>query len=249
MTPLQESLSKCRIEGNTLFLPDIKEGPLANYNEVRTSLLNAGAKYKRNTFVFPGDAQPYIDRLMGGEKVNIKKEFQFFGTPAKLADRLVALAQLKTRHMVLEPSAGQGAIIDAIKRVSHPIASVDYWELMPENRTILSEKYPLANMQGHDFLSKQENGRPSQKYDRIIANPPFSKNQDIDHIMKMWDCLADGGRIVTIASKHWQYSNNKKETAFREWIDKVGAQVWDIDAGEFKESGTSIATVIIVINK
>ncbi len=114
---LIESLLKCKVEGNTLFLPNIKEGALSNYLEVRTALLNAGAKYKKNTFVFNGDAQSYIDRLTGGEKVNLKKEFQFFATSNKVADLLVKLAEISAEDTILEPSAGDGAIVKAINKV------------------------------------------------------------------------------------------------------------------------------------
>src|SRR4051812_12951690 len=116
MSELAESLKKCKVVGDTLFLPSMSDGPLKNYNDVRTALLKAGAKYKRNTFVFPNDAQPYIDRLTGGESVNIQNEFQFFPTPDALADRLVKLARIGINDKVLEPSAGQGAIIKAIHR-------------------------------------------------------------------------------------------------------------------------------------
>lgn len=261
MSQLAESLLKCKVSGNTLHLPPISEGALTNYADVRKALLNAGATYKKNTFIFPSDAQPFIDRLTGGESVNIKKEFQFFATPAKLADRLVELADIKEGMSILEPSAGQGAIIEAIYKAfpyymkgpnDKPGVTVDYYELMEINRDILSKKLRSnerwssgTSCMGDDFLI----AKPSFKYDRIIANPPFSKNQDIDHIKHMFAFCNDGGRIVTIASKHWQNSSNKKETQFRESLDDLGAQVIEVDAGEFKESGTSISTAIIIIDK
>lgn len=248
MSGLADSLLKCKVEGNTLFLPDIKEGPLPNYADVRKALLNAGATYKRNTFIFPSDAQPFIDRLTGGESVNIKKEFQFFATPPALAQRLVELAELNEHDgrgfgSILEPSAGQGAIVKAIHEATGYTSVIGY-ELMEENRRILKKVHAL-HVIGEDFLQADE----SSKYDYIIANPPFSKNQDIDHIRKMYAVCEDGGRIVTVASKHWQYSNNKKEKQFREWLYDVDARIIDLDAGEFKESGTSIAACIIIINK
>ena len=245
MTELQTSLSKCKIEGNILFLPPISDGALANYNEVRTALLNAGAKYKRNTFVFPNDAQPYIDRLMGGDKVNIKQEFQFFGTPAKLADELVSRADVKKNHKILEPSAGQGAIVDAIVR-EVPSIWVDCCELMDINANILA-KHSNVHFICEDFLKmpKQYDGY----YDRIIANPPFNKNQDIDHIRKMFECLKKGGRLVSIASKSWSFGSQKKQVAFREWLDEVGATTEEIENGAFKESGTTVGGFIIVIDK
>src|ERR1044071_1400290 len=102
MSELIESLRKCKVEGNIVFLPPISEGPLANYGDVRNTLLKAGAKYKKNTFIFPNDAQPYIDRLCGGESVNIQKETQFFPTPDKLADKLVDYACIRPGMAVLE---------------------------------------------------------------------------------------------------------------------------------------------------
>lgn len=244
MTQLIESLRKCKVEGDTLYLPPISDGALTNYPEVRKALLNAGAKYKRNTFIFPSDAQPFVDRLCSGESINIKKEFQFFPTPADIADWLIELADLKAEHRILEPSAGQGAIIDAIVR-QFPEMMVECFEVMPENAAIL-EKHNSASVIGYDFLKTDIE---DESFDRIIANPPFSKNQDIDHINDMFQCLKSGGRIVSVVSKHWQLSNNKKETEFREWLESADAEIHDIEAGKFKESGTMISCCIIVIDK
>lgn len=248
MNDLKTSLSKCKVEGNVLFLPPMSEGPLSNYSEVRTALLNAGAKYKRNTFVFPNEAQPYIDRLVGGENVNIKKEFQFFATPPDIAEWLVELADLQLYHSVLEPSAGQGAITDAICK-RHPSkvrkTNITCFEIMDENRDVLEKKgYHVIEF---DFLTTEADWTNS--FDRIIANPPFSKNQDIHHIRKMYECLKPGGRIVTVASKHWQQSSYRKEREFQNWLDEIGAEIHEIEAGAFKESGTMVSSCVIVINK
>lgn len=244
MTELIKSIKKCRVEGNTLYLPSKDEDVIPNYAELRTALLNAGAKYKRNAFIFNSDAQPLIDRLCSGQSVNIRKEFQFFPTPEDIADWLVELALLKDKDQtILEPSAGQGAIIDAIAR-KFPKLSVDCFELMPENRAILEQRSDCFIL-GSDFTKHDA----VSHYDRIVANPPFSKNQDIDHVLKMYECLTEGGRIVTIASKHWQLSNNKKEKQFREWLKKIEAEIYDIEKGRFRESGTMISCCVIVINK
>lgn len=39
------------------------------------------------------------------------------------------------------------------------------------------------------------------------------------------------------------------EHDIREWLNKVNAVIEDIPAGEFKESGTNIATCLIIIDK
>ncbi len=112
------------------------------------------------------------------------------------------------------------------------------------NKYAKHENILFANPLNNDFMEYVGSG-----FDRIIANPPFSKNQDIDHIMKMYDCLGEGGRLVSIASTHWQISENKKETEFRAWLKKLKADVREIEAGAFKESGTTVKTVMIILNK
>ena len=247
MSDLIESLLKCKVNGNVLSLPPMSEGPLANYAEVRKALLNAGASYKKKTFIFPSLAQPFIDRLTNGESVNIKKEFQFFATPDDIADWLVELAELRESDLILEPSAGQGAILKAINKVL-PGKIVLCVELMPENRTVL-ESMATANLMDIDFLNLESAVALSTKFTKIIANPPFSKNQDIDHIYQMYKCLKTGGRIVTVASKHWQNSSNKKEKEFRGWLSELDAEIHEIKAGAFKSSGTMISSVVIIIDK
>lgn len=252
MTKLQESLKKCKVEGNTVFLPPINV-VLPNYNEVKTALIKAGAAYKKNAFVFPSEAKPFFDRLMGGEKVNIQKEFQYYEMPTSLVDRLIEFAQIESHDNILEPSAGQGAILEGIQRRFSGTGidlTMDYCELMENNRNILGKKIDCGGLRalcvGIDFLKISD----TPKWNKIIANPPFTKNADIDHIRKMYAVCKSGGRIVTIASLHWQMTENKKEIEFKKWLDKIGGRCASIiEAGAFKESGTNVATCIIVINK
>ncbi len=240
----QEILQKCTVDGNIVRLP---EGQLDRklYQEVAKSLELIGGKWigrKTMGFVFLSDPTDLLNQIANGEQRNLKKEFQFFATPPEIALWMVEQhGFLNPDHTILEPSAGQGALINAINTVL-PEKVVDCYELMDVNRTFLS-KIPTANLIGEDFMVN------TNKYDRIFANPPFSKNQDIDHIYKMYESLNDGGRIVTIASKHWQISNNKKETQFREWLDEIAADTYDLEHGTFKSSGTMVGTVCLVIDK
>jgi hypothetical protein len=58
-----------------------------------------GGKWKGGKvfgFVFATDPTELLDQIANGEKRNLKKEFQFFATPEKLADELVYLADLET---------------------------------------------------------------------------------------------------------------------------------------------------------
>jgi phospholipid N-methyltransferase len=241
----EEVLQKCTIEGFNVKLPDVNLDRKV-YLEVSKSLELIGGKWtsgKIKAFVFKEDPTELLSQIANGDKRNLKKEFQYFETPPEIADFIVKESELKENQSVLEPSAGQGAIVKAINRL-YPNKKVSCYELMPVNQTIL-KKIDTVDFLGEDFLNTDN----KQKFEVIISNPPFSKNQDITHVREMYERLEFGGKLVAITSKHWELSTNKKETEFREWLKDVYAEELDIPAGSFKESGTQIATKILIINK
>lgn len=235
-------INECQVEGNHIKLPAIQLDR-TTYMEVAKKLQKIGGKWtggKVQAFVFPYNPSELLADLQEGKDRNIKKEFQFFETPQALAKQLVELAEIPMYAVVLEPSGGRGAIIRRI----HPSCSIYTYET---NELFYDDLLAIHNcdLLGKDFLEADESG----SFPRIVANPPFSKNQDIDHIRKMYAVLMDGGVMVSVASKHWQTSLNTKEREFRNWLVTVGAEIIDVPAETFKESGTNIATVIIKIRK
>jgi hypothetical protein len=285
MSELIESLLKCTVSENIVLLP--KE-PLENYAAVRTALIKAGGKYKKNTFVFPNDAQPYINRLTSGESVNIKKEFQFYETPEAVIEKMkkhidLTLPEHKDNPIYyLEPSAGQGALLDVLTEQKYQILTIHYFEKMEINQSILEKKYlntehENVHFLGEDFLKIDK--KYSNFYNLVFANPPFSKNQDIKHLKKMYEVCSNEGTIVCVMSVGWMYNSGKIYDEFRKWIgftphmsesqirafgNEGGSIVlsrhndFEIDeqvlvemvnTGEFKKSGTNVPTCIVVIHK
>ena len=251
MTTKEEVLQNCTVEGLVIKLPNVQLDRKV-YKQVADALGLIGGKWKGGKvfgFVFNSDPTELLETLANGGNRNLKMEFQFFGTPPELADYLVELADINSNHhsSILEPSAGQGAIVDAIFRKHTPkaIGDIRVLELMDINRNIL-EKHERCLVIGDNYL---EYHGIENHFRRIIANPPFSKNQDITHIQKMYNDLAPGGRLVSVASKHWQFSTNKKEIEFKAWLQEKNAQIIELESGKFKESGTMVASCIIVIDK
>lgn len=239
----EDILKNCSVEGNIVKLPP-EQLDRKLYCEVAKSLELIGGKWKGGKtagFVFPNDPTELLEQIANGEKRNLKKEYQFFATPDDLADYAVSLADIKPEHSILEPSAGQGAIIQAINK-QLPSVFIDCCEAMDINQIFL-QKIPTAKLVGLDFLLTEK------KYDRIVANPPFTKNQDIEHIYHMFKSLKPNGVLVSFASKHWQTSSNQKEKDFRKWLELVNAEVIEIESGRFKASGTMVGTVLIKIIK
>ncbi len=243
---IQEILKNCKIDKNIVRLPDIQL-EREQYLEVKKKLGFIGGKWKGGKtqgFIFPNDPSELLKQISNGEKRNLKKEYQFFATPDELADKLVKLADISEYHTVLEPSAGQGSLINAVRRNSSNLKTIDCYELMDINRGFLY-KLPNVNVLGADFFERDK----TTQYDRIIANPPFTKNQDISHIKEMYSTLESYGKLVSLASKHWEVCDNKIESEFRTFLDETNADVIDVPRESFKESGTTIGANIIIINK
>ena len=250
-TEAQEVLQQCTVHGNVVKLPD---GQLDRklYAEVKKALELIGGKWKGGKiygFVFQSDPTELLGQIASGEKRNLKKENQFFATPPELAARMVEMAELGETDGqgygdILEPSAGQGAIVKAIHDATEGTVTVCCYELMDINRSIL-EKMPGVKLIGDDFMKAAS----IVQYDRIIANPPFTKNQDIDHIRLMFNLLKPGGVMVTLSSPSWTFGSQKKQIEFRQWLTDIDAHIEDIPEDTFKESGTSIRTVLIKIKK
>ncbi len=172
----------------------------------------------------------------------------FFPTPEPLIQRLIELADIHIHDRILEPSAGKGDILDAVKqRFEGASLSLDAIEINSSLREILELKG--YNVIAHDFL---EYHSPVEKfYDKILMNPPFEKGQDIDHVKYAYNMLKPGGRIVAIMSEGPFFRQFKKDAAFRQWIEDVGADVSEAIDSAFKNAfnQTGIRVRIVTIDK
>lgn len=233
-------LDRCTIEGNTLFLPN-EQLDRKTYQDVNKCLESIGGKWNRKVkgHVFDEDPSDLLDNLiMTGETVDLKKEYQYFPTPSDLAKRMVEMAEIKPKHGILEPSAGQGAIADHFPKEN----DIMLVELNEKNVEVLKSKGYNQVIHG-DFLKQ------IFFVDRIVMNPPFSKQQDVDHVMRAWNCLVDGGILVSIISQSPLFRENKKSIEFRKFLEENNAEIHSLDVGTFKESETMVKTNIIKIKK
>lgn len=175
------------------------------------------------------------------------KKFQFYPTPKEVAEYLVELADIKEDDEVLEPSAWDWAIVDEIQKQDFKILNLV--ELDNSKYDVLKkrEKVNKIHISNCDFLEfrKWLENENEMKFDKIIANPPFSKSQDIKHILHMYELLNEWGRIVSIASA-W--------IKFREWklykeLRELNPDIIELPEWSFKESWTMVNSVIVLLDK
>lgn len=63
----------------------------------------------------------------------------------------------------------------------------------------------------------------------------------------MYDRLESGGTLAAIISVHWTFGQERKCEEFRQWLDAVGGRSYEIEEGAFRQSGTGIKTMAVVI--
>ncbi len=167
------------------------------------------------------------------------KKFQYYPTPKEVAEYLVELADLQDWDSILEPSAWKWAILDCIDEKYHLHAL----ELNPDNYKELWKynKFNRIIMQW-DFMTFWAGWNT---YDKIIANPPFSKSQDVKHILHMYKLLNEWGRIVSVASSSIQ----TREWKLYDELRSLNPEFIELPEWSFKESWTMVNTIIVVINK
>ncbi len=158
--------------------------------------------------------------------VQVVSADQLFPTPPALAERMVSLAGIGEGDRVLEPSAGTGNIVKAIRaRGGIPYAV----EINPK----------LASMVGAavcaDFLSLTSN---DANYDAVVMNPPFKDAVDIAHILHAREFLKPGGRLVAICAGGPRQTEQLKPLA----------ETWEpLPEGTF--AGTGVHAVLLTIRR
>jgi predicted RNA methylase len=179
------------------------------------------------------------------------KNFGFFETPPDLAERVASAAGLwrdpraqSAPLRVLEPSAGRGALARAVK-AGAPDASICCVEIQPGHVDHL-RGLGLGPVWAGDFLSLSPDGLG--KFDRIVMNPPFDGQRDVDHVSHALRFLAPGGRLVAIMSAGAEFRQDAKAQAFRAQVERYKGEFRDLPAGSFASAGTNVNTVLLTLD-
>lgn len=234
---VKDVLSQSKIENNQLFLPNIQldKGLYVDINKI-LELLGGKWNKKLKCHIFDQISTEEMNRVLNGEDkiVNVKKTYQAFFTPANLAKEVVELAEVENKT-VLEPSAGSGNI--AVECRNQGAEQIDCIEIQKENYDSLKEKgFETQNV---DFLSIN----PTKLYDTVVGNPPYSKNDWLKHLLHAWKFVKNGGRLVFILP------NNPNHKKLVEFLDDKDYEIIENEDGAFKESGTNVSTIILILNK
>lgn len=215
------------------------------YAEVNKVLELAGGKWNRKTksHVFNTDVESILEEiLLTGQIESLKKDFDYFPTPDNIVNLMInnlVLSDAESPLQFLEPSAGQGAIADKLAK----LGKVTCVELNHNNAEILRKKNYLVVED--DFLLCI----PEARFDFIVMNPPFAKQQDIHHVNHAFKFLKEGGVLTSVMSAGVTFRENKLTKEFRDFVYNQGGEILNLPQDSFKSSGTSVNTCLVVIPK
>ena len=178
------------------------------YVRVNKILAALGGKWNRKAkaHLFDNDAQDLVDAVILTGEVILPENFDYFPTPPAIAEKLFEVADLQPDHIALEPSAGGAAIAGPLAKI---VKRVDCIEQVPSAAAELRTEFDSVIEAG--FLDVPQ----SPDYDRIVMNPPFSKRQDIHHVLHAAGFLKPGGRLVSVMAAGVTFRDDKLSVNFR----------------------------------
>jgi SAM-dependent methyltransferase len=160
--------------------------------------------------------------------VQVVSADQLFPTPPDLAARMVRLAGVGEGDRVLEPSAGTGNIVQAIRARGGVVTAV---EINPR----LARLTDAHCADFLDFIGPEAEGAPFE-FDAVVMNPPFKDAVDVMHIMRARTFLKPGGRLVAICAGGPRQAEKLKPLA----------ETWEeLPAGTF--DGTGVRAVLLTM--
>ena len=200
-----------------------------------------GGKWNRKAggIVFSTDPRPRIEGLINDGSLIVERD-GFFETPKAVVERMRELVLITDRCLILEPSAGLGAIAKNLPAEKGLIICVEKNE---------DRAGKLADEGFETYCADFLEWNSDDEFELIYMNPPFEELQDIDHVSHAYDLLAFGGKMVSVMSEGAFFRKDKKAVEFREWFEDVGGYSEKLPNGAFKESGTGVRARLVVIEK
>jgi hypothetical protein len=236
---VREVLRRSTITATTLELPAQLDRAL--YLEVNKVLVGAGGKWNRGAgvHVFGRDPRELLGlAIETGEAVNLKTKLQAFYTPEPVARRVIEAAEIRRSDMVLEPSAGGGALARLARQAGGSVTCVEIdLHAIVE---LVAAGFSTLHM---DFLRYAGEG-----FDRIVMNPPFADGQAVDHVAHAFRCLAPAGILsAVVPASFWKVPKRQQSAILL--LRGCMEEDEELPADAFAESGTKVRTRLIKLLK
>lgn len=169
----------------------------------------------------------------------VSKDLQFYWTPQEVIDRALEFAGLydlkewrgnpPAPSSILEPSCGDGRIMDAIRARGHRVFGIEYH----------AGRAAEARAKGHNVLTANFLEQPAKPdFDIVVMNPPFYGRHYVKHVRHALKFLKPGGTLVSILPATAHYDHGELDGEWR-----------DLPVASFAEAGTNVPTGMLKIRR
>lgn len=200
-----------------------------------------------------GLAEFYGEVLPDAEPENVKpsvstavsKDLQFYWSPPAVVEAAVEYAGINKlehyrgnppMHRVLEPSCGDGRIMDELRARGCDVLGMEYHP----------GRAAEARAKGHavvctNFLEEPATG----DFDMVVMNPPFAGRHYVKHVRHAIEFLKPGGTLVAILPASAHYDHGELDDLIGRWDEG-----WrDLPVGSFADAGTNVPTIMLRVKR
>jgi 16S rRNA G1207 methylase RsmC len=176
--------------------------------------------------------------------VQVVSANQLFPTPAALAARMVEMADVQDGEQVMEPSAGTGRILQALRETGKRVhvvaveintALADALKASHQARPDTPQQVSVVTA---DFLTLGA----APVFDAVLMNPPFANGDDIKHITHALRMLKPGGRLVAICA-----NGPRQRAQLMPLVEQHGGEWEELPRDTFAEEGTNVGAALLAL--
>jgi len=231
------------IEGKQVRIPFQLDPGL--YERVNKILKDIGGRWDGRkavrAHVFPYPVEDFMRQALLAGEFPSRSDQGWYPTPPPVVHAMLEHASIRPGMTVLEPSAGAGAI-------AGPAAGrgglVDCVEIDQRRAHVLREHCKPRRVIEGDFLAldplEWETG-----YQRVLMNPPF--HAALRHVMHAIGFMAADSVLVSVLPEGVMWHTDRATEEFRQLVRDAEGQLIRLPADAFKESGTHMRTVLLVL--
>jgi len=183
---------------------------------------------------FYGDVLPDVepDDAKHAPGTAVSKDLQFYWSPGEVVRAALEFAHVHNLRnwsynppdpiRVLEPSCGDGRILDEVRAYGHSALGIEYHAGRAEQ----------AKAKGHNVLCANFlECPPKAEFDAVVMNPPFYGRHYVKHVRHALKFLKRGGVLVSILPASAHYDHGELDGDWR-----------DLPVASFAEAGTNVPT-------
>lgn len=170
----------------------------------------------------------------------VAKDLQFYWSPPAVVAAALDFADIHSRdayaygrdlpeYRVLEPSCGDGRILDELRARGCRAMGFEYHAPRAAEARAKGHSVVTAN-----FLEQA----PVAEFDKVVMNPPFYGRHYVKHVSHAYKFLKPGGTLVSILPATAHYDHGELSGEWR-----------DLPVGSFSDAGTNVPTGLLRMRK